>query len=219
MGTGFLPDNVLGDMMNELINVPGDFAEVGVFRGALFKRLVAVAQVLKRKVHAFDSFVGMAEPTENDHGLYKKGELSSGGVENFRKIILESIKKHRDLAQAAQQNVGVLPGEIRDDCFELWEGFVPGCLEACPINQFAFIYIDLDHHDPTEQALEWAWPRLAPGGLLGFDDYFAGREKLASPPIDRFLEKEVSNLHLLHLSNNQLFIRKRTLAAAKRNVA
>ncbi|MCA8986474.1 MAG: class I SAM-dependent methyltransferase [Planctomycetaceae bacterium] len=218
MGTGYLPDDVLGDVMNELIQVPGDFAEIGVFRGALFKRLVAVAQVLKRRVHGFDSFVGMAEPTQKDAGRYQKGELSVGGVETFRTIILNSIAQHRQLAQA-QQNAGVLPGGISNDCFQLWEGYVPDCLNACPIKSFAFIYIDLDHHDPTQQAIHWAWPRLAAGGILGFDDYFPGRERLASPPIDQFLEEHHGDLHLVHFSNNQLFIRKRAEGQAQRHVA
>ncbi len=219
MGTGYLPDDVLGDMLNEVIHVPGDFAEVGVFQGALFKRLVAVAQVLKRKVHGFDSFVGMAEPTERDGGQYPKGALSSGGKENFRQIILQSINRHRHLASRAERSVGALPGDIRDDSFVLWEGYVPDCLQKCPVTQFSFIYIDLDHHDPTCQAIEWAWPRLAPGGVLGFDDYFPGRGKLASPPIDSFLDQCYPELRLLHFQNNQLFIKKRAEAGECRSVA
>ena len=87
------------------------------------------------------------------------------------------------------------------------------------MQQFSFIYIDLDHHDPTAAALEWAWPRLAPGGILGFDDYFPGRERLASPPIDAFLDQQYRDLRLVHFANNQLFIRKRGNAAVRRSVA
>ncbi len=208
MGTGYLPDGVLSGVMNELINVPGDFAEIGVFQGALFKRIVAVAQVLHRKAHAFDSFIGMDEPTEMDAGKYLKGELSSGGKENFRRIILNSIRQHREASSQAGRQAGATTDEIRDDIFSLWDGYVPECLEKCPVTEFAFIYIDLDHHDPTQQAIEWAWPRLVEGGLLGFDDYFPGRKKLASPPIDAFLDREHNNLKLLHFDNNQIFIRK-----------
>lgn len=219
MGTGYLPDDVLGEVLNEVIHVPGDFAEVGVFQGALFKRLVAVAQVLHRRVHAFDSFVGMAAPTARDEGKYPAGTLSSGGKENFRRIVQASIDRHRQLAHQATRDVGVLPGNVRDDVFELWEGFVPHCLNQCPVQQFSFIYIDLDHHDPTAEAIRWAWPRLAPGGILGFDDYFPGRQRLASPPIDAFLEQEYTGLHLMHFQNNQLFVRKRSESEARRSVA
>ncbi len=208
MGTGYLPDNVLSGVMNELINVPGEFAEIGVFQGALFKRMVAVAQVLHRRVHAFDSFVGMDEPTAMDQGKYPKGDLSSGGKENFRQIILNSIRQHREISLNSGQEAGVTSGAIRDDLFDLWDGYVPECLEKCPVTNFAFIYIDLDHHDPTQQAIEWAWPRLVEGGILGFDDYFPGRQILASPPIDAFLDNEHANLKLMHFDNNQIFIRK-----------
>lgn len=208
MGTGFLPDGVLSGVMNELINVPGDFAEVGVFQGALFKRIVAVAQVLHRKVHAFDSFVGMDEPTAMDEGKYPKGDLSSGGKENFRRNILNSIRQHREVSLSSDREAGVASEEIQDNIFELWDGYVPECLDKCPVGDFAFIYIDLDHHDPTQQAIEWAWPRLVEGGILGFDDYFPGRQKLASPPIDAFLDREHAHLKLMHFDNNQIFIRK-----------
>lgn len=219
MGTGYLADDVLGDVMQELIHVPGDFAEIGVYQGKLFKRLVAVAQVLQRTAHAFDSFVGMAAPTARDGGKYPQGSLSSGGVEHFRSTIQESISRHRQLAHAAQKDVGVLPGQIRDDAYQLWAGFVPDCLNRCPVQQFSLIYIDLDHHDPTAQAIDWAWPRLVPGGILGFDDYFPGRDRLASPPIDRFLKKHFLDLQLVRFENNQLFVRKLDPAMARREVA
>jgi len=108
---------------------------------------------------------------------------------------------------------------IRDDIFDLWDGYVPECLEKCPVSEFAFIYIDLDHHDPTQQAIEWAWPRLVSGGILGFDDYFPGRPKLASPPIDSFLDREHSNLQLLHFDNNQIFVRKQAQKQIQQDVA
>lgn len=219
MGTGYLPDDILGDVLNEVVHIPGDFAEIGVFQGALFKRLVAVAQVLRRKAHAFDSFVGMDEPSPRDFGKYPKGTLSSGGKDHFRRVILDSIERHRNLARSGQQDVGVYVDNIRDDVFELWDGYVPECLHKCPINQFSFIYIDLDHHDPTLQAIEWAWPRLAPGGILGFDDYFPGRDRLASPPIDAFLDQRYAQLRLIHFNNNQLFVRKRDASEVRRNVA
>ena len=218
MGTGYLPDEVLGAAMNEIVDVPGDFAEIGVFRGALFKRIVAVAQVLHRRAHAFDSFIGMDEPTAMDAGKYPKGDLSSGGKENFRRIILNSIRQHRGVSLDSSQQAGASTEAIRDDIFSLWDGYVPECLEKCPVKEFAFIYIDLDHHDPTQQAIEWAWPRLVEGGLLGFDDYFPGRPKLASPPIDAFLDREHTNLKLLHFDNNQLFVRKQ-MGQSRQNVA
>ena len=127
MGTGYLPDNVLSGVINELVNTPGDFAEVGVFKGALFKRIVAVSQVLNRKAHAFDSFVGMDEPTTMDAGKYPKGDLSSGGKENFSRIIHDSIQQHREVSLTDGQGAGVALENIRDDIFELWDGYVPQC--------------------------------------------------------------------------------------------
>ena len=188
MGTGVLSNETLKNVMNIIQNTPGDFAEIGVFRGATFKRLILFAQLLQKKAHAFDSFIGMNTPSTADGNQYDKGKFDIGGVEAFRKLMLTE--------------------NLNEDFFSLWDGYVPHCLNKCPVNTFSFIYIDLDHHDPTKLTIEWAWPRLAKGGVMGFDDYFPGRKELASPPIDNFLISKQGEYEKVSFNNNQIFIRK-----------
>lgn len=188
MGTGILSDTTL-ELATELVaGVPGDFAEIGVFKGHAFRRFAAAARTQGKRVHAFDSFVGMNDPGPHDEG-YPKGHLDVGGVEAFRELMLAA--------------------GVAEDVFLLWPGYVPECLEKCPPEtMFSLVYIDLDHHDPTEMSIRWAWPRLSRQGILGFDDYFPGRPILASPPIDAFLERRDGELETVHFANNQLFVRK-----------
>lgn len=207
MGTGHLPDETLSRVMAQLKEIPGDYAEIGVYKGALFKRLVRLAHIHNRTAHAFDSFEGMDTPSKNDGTTYYKGRLSSGGIDNFRRIILESIQDNRNPALNSKQTSGPA-APIQDDVFQLWEGYVPECLKKCPVNDFAFIYIDLDHQNPTRIAIDWSWPRLRKGGIIGFDDYFPEHNMLASPPIDEFLKLRQDDIQLVHFSNNQLFARK-----------
>ena len=187
MGTGILSDTTLTDMTGRVAHVRGDFAEVGVFKGDTFRRLVAAAREQGKTAHAFDSFVGMNDPGPLDDG-YPKGYLDVGGGKNFRDLMLAEGLNERD--------------------FELWAGYVPDCLEKCAQTVFSLIYVDLDHHDPTAMSIRWAWPRLAPNGILGFDDYFPERPTLASPAIDAFLEEHDGSFEKLHFDNNQLFLRK-----------
>jgi len=188
MGTGILSNNALKQMIKMITDVPGDFAEIGVFRGATFKRLLLFAQIMHRHAHAFDSFIGMNQPGEKDGKHYDTGKFNIGGVETFKKWMLA---EHFD-----------------ENLFSLWDGYVPSCLKKCPSTNFSFIYIDLDHHDPTAQAIEWAWPRLAKGGIMGFDDYFPGKNILASPPIDQFLGANKDTYETVYFDNSQIFIRK-----------
>ena len=47
----------------KVTNVAGAFAEIGMFRGAAFRKVAELAAAQKKLAHAFDSFAGMDEPT------------------------------------------------------------------------------------------------------------------------------------------------------------
>src|SRR3954470_15264564 len=52
----------------EVAHIGGDLAEIGVFRGAAFRRIAVLAAGQNKRAHAFDSFAGMNEPTPADGG-------------------------------------------------------------------------------------------------------------------------------------------------------
>lgn len=188
MGTGKLPNSTLDFIMAELDpDLRGDFAEIGVYRADLFKRLCKIVSMMRvgTRIHAFDSFEGLAAPNPIDGTKYPKGCLSVGGVEAFRKIMTaEGISQWSYATHA---------------------GFIPDCFVGFN-RALQFCYIDVDHYEPTKQAIAFAWPLIVPGGILGFDDYFEGREELASPAIDEFLR--VHQPPIIHEGNNQIFVRK-----------
>ncbi len=169
-----------------LSNVPGDFIEIGVFRGDSFQHIVRCAKTLKRQAHAFDSFYGMNEPGANDGKYYPKGKLSVGGVSNFQKEMRE-----RDI-------------ETKD--YKCWPGFIPTCFEGFD-KPVALAFVDVDQYLPTKVALAWVWPRLSSGGILICDDYFRGRKILSSRAIDEFV-RTLSPLDatVLECTNSQLVI-------------
>ena len=62
---------------SKVVNVPGDFAEIGVFQGAAFRKVAALAGQQGKRAHAFDSFVGLNEPSSGDDASYPKGMVFS----------------------------------------------------------------------------------------------------------------------------------------------
>ncbi len=169
--------------------IAGDFAEIGVFRGAAFRRLATLAADQHKLAHAFDSFAGMAEPTAADGSAYPKGRFDIGGPAEFLRLM--------DKAGVAREH------------YRLWPGYVPDCFNAVPPElRFSFVILDLDHYLPTVHALQWLLPRISPGGILALDDYIAGGNALASKAIGEFLAQDRS-FDKVAAFNQQLILRKR----------
>lgn len=151
--------------------VPGDFAEIGVFRGAAFRRLAVLAHEQGKLAHAVDSFRGMDDPGPRDGVQYPKGKFDIGGPEAFA---------------ALMSGYGV-----PSDYYRLWEGYIPECFSRIPAQLgLSLAIIDVDHYEPTRDAIAWAAPRIAPGGILALDDLVPHWEGLAAQAIREFLVTE-----------------------------
>jgi predicted O-methyltransferase YrrM len=77
---------------------------------------------------------------------------------------------------------------------------------------FDFVYVDADHHAPavlTDALL--AWPLLAPGGIMAFDDFTWGRglDSMERPEraISAFMDLYAAHFRLLAM-NTQVWLRK-----------
>jgi predicted O-methyltransferase YrrM len=123
--------------------VPGDAAEVGVFRGASAK-LIRLA-LPDKQLHLFDTFEGLPQPEAIDGDLYS-GQYSCG---------LDEVKRYLGSELNTQFHVGLFPDS------------------AAPAKdrKFAFVHLDMDLFDGTLAALNWFYPRLHPGGIIITHDY------------------------------------------------
>jgi O-methyltransferase len=176
-------------MAKSVRNVPGDFAEIGVYRGAAFRRLAALAHEQSRIAHAFDSFHGMGDPGPEDGEHYPKGKFVVGGPESFMSLMDDA-------------------GVPRDH-YRLWPGYVPFCFEPFPGQaRFSLVLIDVDHYQPTAESLRWAAPRVSRGGILALDDYIPATELLATKAIKEFLARE-SRFEPVAEFNQQLILRRK----------
>ena len=129
--------------------IPGDAAELGVFRGE-FAALINAA-LPDRTLHLFDTFEGFEArdvAVEQAEGLSRARE---GDFAYTARAVVEARLPHPELARF---HVGWFP-----------ETFAP--CEGC---RFCLVSIDADLYAPTAAALPLFWERLSPGGALLIHD-------------------------------------------------
>ena len=169
-------------------DVPGDFAEIGVFRGAAFRKVTMLALQQGKIAHAFDSFIGMDEPSPADGTSYPKGKFDIGGPDEFVRLMTK---------------VG-----IARELYQIWPGYVPACFASVPESlRFSFVILDVDHYQPTVDALRWLPARISDAGILAIDDYLPHTNSMASKAIKEFLATD-HGFEKIATFNQQLILRK-----------
>ncbi len=132
----------------EAEGIAGSVAELGVYRGTTAKLLHEL--FADRRLWLFDTFGG-----------FDARDLASGSGERpagfrFDDTSLEAVLRHIGASERIRA------------C----KGYFPDTARAVPDGErFAFVHLDADLKKPTADALEFFYPRLAPGGFLVMHDY------------------------------------------------
>ena len=130
--------------------IPGDVAEVGVFRGE-FAQYINYA-FPDRTCYLFDTFDGFDANEALEE--MKKGNCSKAFVEAYK-----------------QTNVGTVLEKMRNlDKVVLKQGFFPESLDGLETT-FAFVSLDVDFEESIYAGMEYFYPRLVQGGYLFVHDY------------------------------------------------
>ena len=149
----------LATVLND--GVPGDLAETGVWRGGatiLMRAALLAWGDVDRRVWVIDSFQGM--PAPDPVRWPADADLDLSGV--------EALTVSRAEVEEAFARYGLLDKQTR-----FLEGWFADTLPLAPIDQLALLRLDGDLYQSTWEALEYLYPRLAPGGILIVDDYGA----------------------------------------------
>lgn len=141
-------------------HIPGDAAEVGVYRGD-FATLINAA-LPGRKLHLFDTFTGF---DDRDILIEQESGLSRARTGDFSQtdqaLVLQKMSFPRQIV--------------------FHPGYFPDTFPPCAQLIFSFVSLDVDLYAPTAAALKLFWPRLASGGCILVHDYnstqFSGPEK------------------------------------------
>lgn len=171
--------HLLCGLLEEALPLQGDIAECGCFRGLssylLLSRLKrADPDYDGRGYHVFDSFEGLSEPGPAD--------LATGddpAAERVRRMCRRGWF-------AASQEV-VRRGLAAFPAVSYHPGWIPASFAGLPERRYRFVHLDLDLHDPTLAALEYFFPRLAPGAIIVCDDYAWPGERKA---VDDFCARQ-----------------------------
>jgi len=146
-------------------NIPGDLAELGVYKGETAKLIHHL--IPDRDFFLFDSFSGLPKQVIREDC---DGAVRPQTVKFDNTTPLEVVKYIKG-----------------NDRIIIKEGIFPETASGLEDRTFAFVHIDADLYQSTLDALHFFYPRLSPGGMILVHDYnhnWEGVEKA----IDEFSE-------------------------------
>lgn len=181
------------------IDVPGDIAELGVYRGA---GLFTWANLLEaycigdrtKVVYGFDNWQGFTELSPQD-GI-PEGDKVVGGFNPARyKNELQSAVEIFDADRFAnwKPRIQLVEGPIEQTVRDFVD-LHTGC-------RFSLVHFDCDLYAPTKAALEAIWPRVASGGVVLFDEYAMKEWPGETQAVDEFFADKNVQLRKLTWNN------------------
>ena len=165
--------------------VPGDFAELGVWRGNTAAVLAHYAASAGRQTLLFDTFEGFDEKDITGIDHQKGREFQNTSLELTASVIGE---------RAGVQFVkGYFPNTVTDEF---------------RARRFAVVSLDCDLYAPMKSGLEFFYPRMEPGAIFLLHDYSSGFWEGAKRAIDEFCAATGEHLILIPDKSGSAFIRK-----------
>ena len=169
----------------------GDVCEAGCWRGLSAYQIAShlKSQDMDIVFHIFDSFEGLSEIEPVDIYEYDKRDV-------------ESIRKQFSCSLENVQN------NLKEFNFiKFYKGWIPKRFPEIKNGTFSFVHIDVDLYQPILHSIEFFYPRLAPRGIMVFDDYGCIQFPGAKTAIDECLLKFDSPF-FLPLPSGQAFLLK-----------
>jgi len=159
------------ELFRQSVEVPGDIAELGVFRGL---GLFTWANLLEaycignrtKTVYGFDNWRGFETISSEDGGADERMQRVLGGYSpgDYRAVLdaaLAVFDADRFIPQ--KPRIKLVDGNIAET--------VPRFLDENPGVRFSLVHFDCDMYEPTKAALDAIWPRISRGGVILFDEY------------------------------------------------
>lgn len=137
---------MLYQFAKQIINVHGDVAEIGVYKGGTAKLLSKTLDSTNKVIHLFDTFSGMP-PTDPMKDLHKEGD--------FKDTSIDAVKSYLHDCNNVNFHVGVFPYTVAE----------------VENNIFSLVHIDVDIYKSVLDCLNFFYPRLQSGGMIVLDDY------------------------------------------------
>lgn len=147
----------------------GDFVECGVWRGGSCMMMALTLRQMGaegRRIHLYDTFEGMSEPTEDDRQL--SGESAD------RLLAQEDPTDPYSIWCASgieEVRTNLLSTGLPPQTFVLNKGKVEDTIPSHMPGRIALLRLDTDWYESTRHELLHLYPLLEPGGILIIDDF------------------------------------------------
>lgn len=161
-------------LLRQVLDVPGDVIECGVYRGhSLIRLAMAMSEYSRDKtLYALDSFDG-----------FPPGSVCEVDVpERRNKARVNRKFQLADKVPIRLQRIA----KLFDLNIQLRPGFFHETLPQMRDRKFCFIHLDCDIYESYKTCLNELYGQLAPGGLIVFDEYKNHVWPGASRAIDEF---------------------------------
>lgn len=173
---------VLLDALRDIRDVPGDIVECGVGSGASLGTFAWFLDRMgaARQIHAFDSYEGFPEGTDKDAAGFSPAKKPI-----YRQFTVEFVKAN------VTRRCGGNPAPA--ERIRYVEGFFPGSFAGYAGGPVALLHVDVDLYQSYVDTLDFFVPRMAPGGIILFDEYDRGNDATKWPgakrAVDEFLAR------------------------------
>jgi O-methyltransferase len=156
-------------------NLPGDFAECGVWLGGSILAMILTLQdegVRDRDVWLYDTFEGMTRPTEHDVSRFDPPALEAWS-DAERRVVGRWWSDHFDPQRFSEEGVRevMLSTGYPEDRIRFVRGPVEETLPRHSPDRLSLLRLDTDWYESTRHELIHLYPRLSMGGVLIVDDY------------------------------------------------
>lgn len=136
---------VLADAALRTKHLPGDLAEVGVYKGGSAAVIASAAGSMKA-LHLFDTFAGIPESCVM--GGHRAGDFNDPDA-----------------------SLGAVRAFLRGLPVVFHPGVFPGSATKAADRTFSMVHLDADTYQATRAAIDFFLPRMDDGGLIVFDDW------------------------------------------------
>ena len=175
--------------------IKGDFVECGVWEGGNIMTLQHLNNIYKtnKKIYAYDTFLGMSEPTKFDIKT-KDGTIASDKFEKFKdegqfsdwdKCTIEKVTENFKKHNLDMSNLKLIKGKVENTLLD--KNNLP--------EKISLLRLDTDFYESTKLELETLYPLLSKEGVLIIDDY--GAWQGAKKAVDEYFKDVVVWMHYI----------------------
>ncbi len=164
---------VLYQFASATAHLPGDAAEVGVYRGGTAYLLASLFSKQHRGLHLFDTFGGIPAIADSVD-IHREGDFSDTSLS----VVTEFLHEFDNISF----HPGVFPHSVTPET---------------DVARYCFVHVDADMYRSVLDSCAFFYPRLAQGGMILFDDYgFASCPGVRKAADDFFADKRHKPIYL-----------------------